>query len=82
MIEKVLSIKLHGETRKISAGIPFNFGKGPFSLAGDLYDRFGAPIEFRFNKNELKQLLAKSGFRDIQFTKLKTSAGHVIWMKK
>ena len=68
--------------QRISEKIPFNFGTSPLSLVGDIYDRFAAPIEIRFNKKELDRLLKKSGFCNIQFTKLKTSAGHVIWMKK
>ena len=69
-------------TKRLSDYIPFNFGNGPFSLWGDIYDRFGAPIEFRFNKKTLGALLEKNGFSDIQFTKLKTSAGIVSWSKR
>ncbi len=69
-------------TKKLAESLPFNFAKGPFSLAGDLYDRFGAPIELRFSREELSKLLENSGFSDIQFTKLKATAGLVAWASK
>jgi glycosyltransferase involved in cell wall biosynthesis/SAM-dependent methyltransferase len=69
-------------TKKLAESMPFNFGRSPFSLAGDLYDRFGAPVELRFNQESLSKLLEKSGFSDIQFSKLKASAGLVVWASK
>lgn len=36
-------------TKKLYEKMPFNFGKDFFSLGGDLYDRFGTPIEHRFS---------------------------------
>jgi ubiquinone/menaquinone biosynthesis C-methylase UbiE len=59
--------------------IPFNFGTHPFSLAGDLYDRFSAPIEYRFNKKEAYALLNKNGFINIKIDKLPTIAGWLLW---
>lgn len=70
------------KTRKLADHIPFNFGTGPFSLRGDIYDRFGAPIELRFNKGTLGDMLARSGFTGMRYTRLKTSAGLVSWAQK
>lgn len=69
-------------TEKLAIGIPFNFGRGLFSLWGDLYDRFTAPIEYRFSKQEVYDLLTKCNFSDIIITKLKESAGWVAWAYK
>ena len=74
-------LKCFSRTRRIADQMPFNFGTHPFSLRWDLYDRFGAPIEFRFNRENLKDMLEKSGFTDAKFTKLKTSAGLVVWAR-
>lgn len=75
-------LRLMPRTRGLAAEIPFNFGKGPFSLTGDLYDRFGAPIELRFSAESLGALLEKAGFIEKRFSHLKTSAGIVAWGNK
>src|SRR3989338_1232571 len=46
-------------TEKLSEKMPFNFGSSPFSLTGDLYDRFGAPVEHRFSRKEVYNMLEK-----------------------
>ncbi len=66
-------------TRCLADRIPFNFGTSLFSLRGDLYDRFNAPIEHRFSKRELYDIFAKCGFRDINVTRIKDRAGWVAW---
>lgn len=66
-------------TKKIGEGIPFNFATGPFSLTRDLYDRFGAPIEYRYNERETRDLFEKALFRDIGTAKIKDTAGWVAW---
>ncbi len=66
-------------TQKFSNKIPFNFASSIFSLQGDLYDRFSAPIEHRFNKQEVYDILMESGFYNIHITRLKISAGWVSW---
>jgi len=73
---------LFPKTRKLTTHIPFNFGKSPFSLQGDIFDRFGAPVELRFNRKQLDGMLKKTGFKDTQFTRLETSAGIVAWASK
>lgn len=69
-------------TRRFAENMPFNFGKSPFYLQGDLYDRFGAPIEYRFSKKEIYNLLDKCNFYKIHITKLKATAGWVVWAYK
>lgn len=66
-------------TRKLSEFIPFNFGTHLFSLAGDLYDRFGSPIEHRFSKKEVVALLERSDFNNISVKRLESVAGWVVW---
>lgn len=72
-------LKRFKRTSNVAETMPFNFGKNLFGLTGDLYDRFGAPIEHRFNKNKLYELFERCGFYNINITKLKTTAGWVIW---
>jgi len=66
-------------TQKIADKIPFNFGTGPFSLGGDIYDRFSAPIEHRFSRQEVYDIFTKSGFKNIGITRIKDRAGWVAW---
>ena len=66
-------------TRRIAKNMPFNFGTSLFSLRGDLYDRFGAPIEYRFNKKEIYGMLNKNHFLNINVTRLQATAGWVVW---
>lgn len=65
------------KTQSLATKIPFNFGKGLFSIKGDLYDRFGAPFEHRFNQNQLLRWYHELSFQNPFFTKLKNSAGWV-----
>ena len=69
-------------TKKLSGKMPFNFGTTLFSLRGDLYDRFGAPIELRYSRSEANELLKREGFSNINITRLKATAGWVLWGKK
>ena len=62
-----------------SKKMPFNFGTDPFSLRGDLYDRFSAPIEHRFNRQQVYNLFTECGFKKINITRLKAKAGWVLW---
>ena len=65
-------------TQDLAKKIPFNFGKGLFSLRGDLYDRFAAPYEHRFHKQQLIDIFTKLHCEDLFFTKLEKSAGWVV----
>ncbi|RJP28981.1 MAG: class I SAM-dependent methyltransferase [Candidatus Omnitrophota bacterium] len=69
-------------TRKLSGNMPFNFGTHLFSVAGDIYDRFAAPIEHRYSRSQLTDLLRGCGFSDINITKLKGLAGWVTWGRR
>lgn len=66
-------------TEHIAANMPFNFGKGPFSLRGDLYDRFGAPVEFRYSRQGVRDMFNECGFSGINVTRLRDTAGWVAW---
>jgi len=74
---KILSI--FKSTKKIAEKIPFNFGTSLFSLRGDLYDRFGAPIEYRYSRREVYDMLNKYSIFNINITRLKATAGWVVW---
>lgn len=58
--------------------IPFNFGTNLFSLRGDIYDRFSAPIENRFSREGLSQIMLGCGFGEIRIFKLKDTAGWIV----
>ena len=66
-------------TRSFAGKIPFNFVKGPFSLRGDLYDRFRAPVEYRYKRAEVFDMFKKCGFDNIKISKLRDIAGWVAW---
>lgn len=72
-------LKKFKATQPLSEKIPFNFGTHPFSLVGDLYDRFGAPIEHRFSRQEIFNLLKRNGFVNISIRRMKSTAGWVVW---
>ena len=36
--------------RTLAGSLPFRQARGPFSLVGDLYDRFSAPVEYRYSR--------------------------------
>lgn len=69
-------------TRNIAEHMPFNFGRGFFSLHGDIYDRFRAPIEYRFSKDGLHNMFIECGFLNIKIAKLRNAAGWVVWGTK
>ncbi len=66
-------------TAHLAKAMPFNFAEGPFALGADLYDRFSAPIEYRFSREEVYDLFAKTGFSGINITRLKDVAGWAAW---
>jgi SAM-dependent methyltransferase len=47
--------------RGIARNIPFRHARHPFGLSGDLYDRLGAPIEFRYTRAGAAALLEDAG---------------------
>lgn len=66
-------------TKHIAGQLPFNFGTHPFSLWGDLYDRFKAPIEHRLSRAQAYELFEESGFVNVRITRLRNTAGWVVW---
>jgi SAM-dependent methyltransferase/uncharacterized protein YbaR (Trm112 family) len=45
--------------------LPFRHGTGPFSLVGDLYDRFSAPVEFRYSRESSSALFSTAGLEGV-----------------
>ena len=66
--------------KKFSKKIPFFFGTHPFSLINDLKDRLMAPVNHRFEKNEIKDILESYKFKEIKIEK--NSSGLYIFAKK
>jgi len=66
-------------TKEFAEKLPFNFGVSLFSLWGDLYDRFGAPIEYRFGRKEIYDMLNRCKLFNVTITRLKATAGWVMW---
>lgn len=64
-------------TRPIADAMPFNFGTSPFSVHGDLLDRLGAPIEVRYSRQGVIEMLKQGDLTDIDITKLHAAAGWV-----
>lgn len=69
-------------TQGIAKKMPFNVNSGLFSLRGDMYDSFMAPIEYRFSEPKANELLFKSWFERINITRLRNSPGLVVWGSK
>lgn len=67
-----------GPTRALADQMPFNFGTSLFSVHGDLLDRFGAPIEVRYSREDVITLLRSCGLTDIRVERLRASAGWVV----
>jgi ubiquinone/menaquinone biosynthesis C-methylase UbiE/uncharacterized protein YbaR (Trm112 family) len=45
--------------------VPFRHGSGPFSLVGDLYDRFSAPVEFRYSRRSARAFFSDAGLEQV-----------------
>lgn len=50
----------------LAASLPFRHGTGPFSLVGDLYDRFSAPVEYRYSREGAAAFFARSGLERVK----------------
>jgi SAM-dependent methyltransferase len=57
------ALKRFPATRRVAEQIPFRHARSPFGLAGDLFDRFGAPVEFRYTRADAASLLERAGLR-------------------
>jgi SAM-dependent methyltransferase len=51
--------------RAVAHALPYRHGRSPFGLAGDLYDRFSAPVELRFSAAGTAELLRGAGLAEI-----------------
>jgi SAM-dependent methyltransferase len=49
----------------LANSVPFRHGSGPFSLVGDLYDRFSAPVEFRYSRKSARQFFLDAGLERV-----------------
>jgi len=45
--------------------LPFRHGTSPFSLVGDLYDRFSAPVEFRYSRKTSAAFFSEAGLEHV-----------------
>jgi SAM-dependent methyltransferase len=59
---------------------PFYFGGHPFSLTNDLKDRLMSPVNHRFTKKNLEQILLSNHFQS--FDVVRTSAGLYVYAEK
>jgi SAM-dependent methyltransferase len=49
----------------LANSVPFRHGSGPFSLVGDLYDRFSAPVEFRYSRKSAGAFFLDGGLERV-----------------
>lgn len=49
-----------------AARFPYRHGKDPWSLSGDLYDRFAAPIERRYSREGAVELVSGAGLEVVR----------------
>ena len=45
--------------------------KSFYTMRTDSRDRFGTPLEKRFSKIEIKQMMEKAGFKNVKFSEFK-----------
>ena len=50
----------------LTENLPFRHGTGPFSLVGDLYDRFSAPVEYRYSRESSAAFFAGAGLQQVK----------------
>jgi SAM-dependent methyltransferase len=72
-------LSLFATFRDFSRRVPFNFGGGLFSVAGDLYDRLGAQIESRFGAEEVLGWYRGSGLTGVHVEHMIDVAGWLGW---
>jgi hypothetical protein len=49
----------------LTDNLPFRHGTGPFSLIGDLYDRFSAPVEYRYSREGSAAFFCAAGLEQV-----------------
>jgi SAM-dependent methyltransferase len=55
-------LRLMPWTRAVADSVPYHFGRHPFHLTGDLYDRFATPVEHRYGRGTATRLANNAGF--------------------
>jgi SAM-dependent methyltransferase len=51
--------------RRFAASLPYRHGTGPLSMSGDLYDRFSAPVEWRYSRASASDLVREAGLEAV-----------------
>lgn len=72
-------LKKFRPTRNIGLKFPLHHGTSPKSIIGDLLDRFGASINYRYTADEFKLFFTKNRLENIVITKISDRAGHLGW---
>lgn len=65
-----------------SIKIPHHHNQTMISIYGELYDRFGAQIEFRYSIDDLKKIFEKYKFKFEGNGQIPIWRGHIIWGRK
>lgn len=65
-------------TRPLAEKMPFNFGTSPFSVHGDLVDRFGAPVEVRYSRESVRAFMEACRLTQLRIAKIRNLAGWVV----
>ena len=65
-----------------SIKIPHHHNQTMISIYGELYDRFGAQIEFRYSIDDLKKIFEKYKLKFEGNGQIPIWRGHVIWGRK
>lgn len=58
--------RLGGPMARWIRRMPFRHAKSPWSLVGDLFDRFSAPVEHRYSRSSAEQLFRQAGLRQVK----------------
>lgn len=76
-------LRFLGVKKKYREKIPLNIyeDKSFYIIRNDSLDRFGTPLEQRFSKSEIKEMMEKSGLSNIQFSE-QMPYWHAIGRKK
>lgn len=62
-----------------AARFPYRHNTTPWSLSGDLYDRFSAPIEHRYSESGARALVEQAG---LAVRRVAQRRGWVVWAEK
>ncbi|MBF0312895.1 MAG: methyltransferase domain-containing protein [Oligoflexia bacterium] len=76
ILKKTPKLKLLGNK------FPYHHGTTPKSILGDLMDRFGASINYRFSKEEFANLFRQNKIAQFKITKMNDRAGYVGFCSK